>query len=145
MNRTPNHFVPLVYSAIATAGVLLALVGGSNVTMLIVGACVAVVAAALAAIAWRRVGPIGGTVSTGGWWKLVVAGPCIIVGVIVAAGLGVEAWFLGVILVFGAFVVTGVGLVLGLGLAWLTTSGLKVPFIVDPIACSRMPKWMLRF
>ena len=114
MNRTPNHLVPLVYSAIATAGVLFAVVGGTNVTMLIVGACIAVVASAMAAIAWRRTGPIGGAVSTEGWWKLVVAGPCIIVGVIVAAGLGVEAWFLGVILVFGAFVVTGVGLVLGL-------------------------------
>ncbi len=114
MNRTPHHLVPLVYSAIATAGVLLAVVGGTNVTMVIIGACIAVVAAAAAAIAWRRTGPIGGTVSTAGWWKLVVVGPCIIAGVIVAAGLGVEAWFLGMILVFGAFVVTGVGLVLGL-------------------------------
>ncbi len=114
MNRTPNHLVPLVYGALAAAGVLLAVVSGTNVTMLIIGACIAVVSGAMAAIAWRRTGPIGGTVSTGGWWKLVVAGPCIIVGVIVAAGLGVEAWFLGVILVFGAFVVTGVGLVLGL-------------------------------
>ncbi len=114
MNRTPTHLVPLVYSAIATAGVLFAVVGGTNVTMLIVGACIAVVASAMAAIAWRRTGPIGGTVATAGWWKFVVAGPCIIVGVIVAAGMGVEAWFLGLILVFGAFVVTGIGLVLGL-------------------------------
>jgi len=42
------------------------------------------------------------------------AGPCIVAGVIVAAGLGVEAWFLGVALVLVAFVLTGTGLLLGL-------------------------------
>lgn len=115
MNRTPNHLVPLIYMAAATAGTLLAIVGGSNVVMLIIGACIAVVCGTMAAIAWRRAGPLRGTsTSTNrGWWKLVIAGPCIVAVVIIAAGFGVEAWFVGIVAVFFAFVLTGVGLLLG--------------------------------
>jgi hypothetical protein len=113
MNRPTNHFVPLVYTALATAGALLAIVGGTNVAMLIVGACIAVSCATMAVIAWRRAGPLTGTSTSGGWWKFVIAGPCIIAAVIIAAGLGVEAWFVGVVAVFFAFVLTGIGLLLG--------------------------------
>ena len=100
MNRTPNHVVPLLYTAVAVAGALLAIVGGTNVTMLVIGACIAVAAGTMAAIAWRRAGPFRGMKDECGWWKLVIAGPCIVAAVIVAAGLGVEAWFLGVVAVF---------------------------------------------
>jgi len=95
---------------------LTAIVGGTNVTALIIGACIAVAAGTMAAIAWRRSGPLHGTSTNtnSGWWKFVIAGPCIIVGVIIAAGLGVDAWFVGVVAVFLAFVLTGVGLLLGL-------------------------------
>ena len=82
--------------------------------MLIVGACIAVAAGMMAAIAWRRAGPLRATSPNGGWWKFVVAGPCIVVAVIIAAGLGVEAWFVGMVSVFVAFVLTGIGLALGL-------------------------------
>ena len=116
MNRTPNHFAPLLYTAFATAGALVAIVGGTNVTMLIIGACIALASGSMAAIAWRRSGPLGGTNANTNraWWKFVIAGPCIIGGVIVAAGLGVEAWFVGLVAVFFAFVLTGVGLLLGI-------------------------------
>ncbi len=116
MNRTPNHLVPLVYTALATAGALLAIVGGTNVAMPIVGACIAVASGTMAAIAWRRSGPLRGTsTSTNrGWWKFVIAGPCIVAVVIIAAGFGVEAWFVGVVAVFFAFVLTGVGILLGI-------------------------------
>ena len=114
MNRTPTHLVPLLYTAFATAGALLAIVGGTNVAALILGACIAVASGAMAAIAWRRSGPLRGTSTNAGWWKLVIAGPCIVAAVIIAAGLGVEAWFVGVVAVFLAFVLTGVGLLLGI-------------------------------
>jgi len=114
MNRVPNHLVPLLNTALAAAGVLLAIVGGTNLTMLIVGLCIAVVAGTMAVIAWRRAAPMGATIATVGWWKLVVAGPCIVIGVIVAAEIGVDAWFLGILLVLFAFVLTGTGLLLGL-------------------------------
>ena len=114
MSRTPNHLVPLLYTAIASGGVLLVIVGGTNASMLIVGACIAVAAGAMAAIAWRKTGPLRGAIPDNGWWKFVLAGPYIVGAVILAAGLGVEAWLLGVASVFVAFVLTGIGLALGL-------------------------------
>ncbi len=114
MSRNPDHLVPLVYTAVAGGGVLLAVVGGSNTSMLIVGLCIAVAAGAMAAVAWRRSGPVRASVATEGWWKFLLAGPCIIISVIVAAEQGVEAWTVGLACVFSAFVLTGAGLVLGL-------------------------------
>ena len=114
VHRTPSHLVPLIYTAVAGAGIVLALAGGTTAASLIIGVVVAAVAGALAVIAWRRATPVGGSVRTDHWWKLVVAGPVIIGGVIVAAGIGVEAWFVGMFAVFLALILSGVGLVLGL-------------------------------
>ena len=47
------------------------------------------------------------------WWKLVVAGPLILIAVIVSARLGVEAWFVGFAAVIIAVLLTALGLVLG--------------------------------
>ena len=113
VHRSPSHLVPLIYTAVAGAGIVLALAGGSNVALLFVGLVVAAIAGTLAVIAWRRA-PIGGSVQTTHWWKFVAAGPVIIGGVIVAAGLGVEAWFIGMLFVFLALILSGVGLLLGL-------------------------------
>jgi hypothetical protein len=114
MNRTPNRIVPHFYAAVAAAGALLALVGGTNTAMLVIGLTIAVVAGVIGGIAWRRTGSVGGPATTSGWWKFVLAGPCIIVGVIIAAGLGVDAWFVGVLFVFAAFVLVGIGVLLGI-------------------------------
>ena len=88
MNRPSNHLVPLLYTALACGGLLFAVVGGSNAAVVAVGLTIAAVAGTTGGIAWRRAAPVGRTVSTRGWWKLVVAGPAIIGAVIVAAGLG---------------------------------------------------------
>jgi len=114
MTRNPNHLVPLLYTALAVGGALFAMVGGTNATMLVVGLCMAVAAGAMAIVSWRRAAPISAAVTTSGWWKLVVAGPCLIAAVIIGAGIGVEAWFVGVATVLVAFVLTGTGLLLGL-------------------------------
>jgi len=56
--------------------------------------------------------------SFGDWWKLVVAGPLIILVVIIGAGLGIDAWFVA----FGAVIFAGLlmalGLILGLARLW---------------------------
>ena len=114
MQRTPSHLTPLIYTAVAGAGIMLALAGGTNVAVAVVGLVVAVVAGTIAVVAWRRVGPIGGSVQTSHWWKLMLAGPLVIGAVILAAGLGVEAWFVGMIAVFLGLILTGTGLLLGL-------------------------------
>ncbi len=114
MNRTSNHLVPLIYTAIAAGGALVAIVGGSNRTMLVIGACIALAAGAAAVVAWRRSQPIVGAIGTNGWWKFIVAGAALVAGVVVAAGLGVEEWFLGMLAVFVGFVLTLTGVVLGI-------------------------------
>lgn len=114
MHRSPSLLIPLFYSAVSGAGIVLALVGGSNVALLVVGLMVAAIAGMLAVVAWRGAAPVGGSVQTTHWWKFVVAGPVLIGGVIVAAELGVDAWFVGMFLVFLALILTGVGLLLGL-------------------------------
>ena len=114
MKRNPSPLIPLIYTAVAAAGVLLAIAGGTSVALLVVGVAVAVIAATLAVIAWRRAAPTGGSIQTQHWWKLVLAGPVLLSGVIVAAQAGVEAWFAGLLTVFLGLILTGVGLLLGL-------------------------------
>lgn len=114
VHRSPSHFVALTYTALAGAGFALAVAGGTNAILLIVGLLVAAVAGTLAVITWRRAAPVGGSVQTAHWWKFVVAGPIIVGGVIAAAGVGVEAWFVGMFAVFFALILSSIGLLLGL-------------------------------
>ncbi len=114
MHQSLSPLIPLIYTAVSGAGIVLALAGGTNVALLVVGLVVAAIAGMLAVIAWRRVAPVGGLLPTTHWWKFVVAGPVIVGGVIVAAELGVDAWFVGMFFVFVALILTGVGLLLGL-------------------------------
>ena len=114
MHRNPSPLIPLIYTAVAGAGVVLAIAGGTGIALLVVGLTVAVIAATFAVIAWRRVAPVGGSIQTQHWWKLVLAGPVLVGGVIAAAEAGVEAWFAGMLTLFLGLILTGVGLLLGL-------------------------------
>jgi hypothetical protein len=114
MRRSPNPLVPLIYLAVALAGLLLAVVGGSNATTAIVGLAITLGAGTIGVIAWRRATPVHEPSLTGHWWQFLLAGPCLVAIVIVAAGLGVEAWSLGVATVLAGFVVTAIGVALGL-------------------------------
>lgn len=121
MNRQASHLVPLVYTAIAAAGLLFALVGGTNPAMLVIGLAIAVLAGTAAGMAWKRAQPIAGRITTDKWWKFVVAGPCIVALVIAGGAAGIEAWFAGVLAVMTAAALTLIGV--GLGLARLTGRG----------------------
>ena len=115
MRKAPGPLVPLAYAIAAVAGLLLAILGGTNPAMLVLGLTLAVVAGAIATMAWRRSRPVGNTQAvTATWWKFLVAGPCLAALVIIASGVGVEAWYLGMVVVLAAFVSTATGLVLGL-------------------------------
>jgi hypothetical protein len=113
MPRTPSPLVALIYLAIAVAGLLLAVVGGSNAATAIIGLAIALVAGTVGAAAWRRATPVRETTVTGHWWKFLVAGPCLIALVIIAAGIGAEAWYLGIVSVLTGFTLIVIGLVLG--------------------------------
>jgi hypothetical protein len=115
MRRAPNPLVPLAYAIAAVAGLLLAILGGTNPAMLVLGLGLAVFAGAIATLAWRRSRPVGNTPTvTATWWKFLVAGPCLAALVIIGSGVGLEAWYLGMVVVLGAFISTATGLVLGL-------------------------------
>jgi hypothetical protein len=113
MSGAPSLQTALAYSALAVAGLAVALVGGSAPIALVVGLVVAVGAGVVAAVAWKRSAPARSDRMTAGWWKFVIAGPVLVGAVILAAGLGVEAWFLGMLTVLLALVSTGLGLILG--------------------------------
>ncbi len=115
MRRAPNPLVPLVYVMAAAAGLLVAILGGSEPAALVLGLGLAVVAGVIGTVAWRRAAPVRTrTAVTATWWKFLLAGPCLAALVIIAAGAGVEAWYLGMVVVLAAFVSTATGLVLGL-------------------------------
>jgi hypothetical protein len=113
MRRDASPLVPLIYLAVALAGLLLAIAGGTEPTTLAIGVTVALGAGAVGFVAWRRSSPARDATPTGSWWKLLVAGPCLVVVVILAAGAGVEAWYLGLASVLLALLLVALGLVLG--------------------------------
>ena len=114
MRRVPSSLVPVVYLTIAAAGLLLAVVGGSTVPTLLIGLGVAAIAGTIGALAWKRSTPVAGaTTLAGAWWKFLLSGPALIAVVIVAAGVGVQAWYLGLLAVLLACGSTALGLVLG--------------------------------
>jgi hypothetical protein len=114
MRRSNRRLVPFTYIAVAAGGLLLALVGGTTAATMVIGLGIALAAGTIGVVAWRRAAPVHDRSLGANWWKYLVAGPCLIALVIVAAGAGVESWFLGMACVLIAFVLTAVGLVLGL-------------------------------
>jgi hypothetical protein len=114
MHRNATPALTVVAVAVAVAGLGLALVGGTSATPVLVGLSLALAAGAFAVATWRHGSPPAAPSPTAHWWKLVLAGPVLIGGVIVASGLGVEAWSLGLAVVFVAFALIATGAVLGL-------------------------------
>jgi hypothetical protein len=123
MNRNPTPALLLTYLTVALVGVVVAVVAGSTAPGLIVGAALAATGSALAITTWRRAAPVRDAGLSHDWWKFLLAGPALIGCVIIAAGFGVEAWFLGI-----AVIVTALGLfALGLVLAAVHLAGRHHP------------------
>jgi hypothetical protein len=112
LHRNPTPVTTLGYLTVAFAGLVLAAVGGTAPLALVTGAVVAGGAGALAVLTWRRAAPFRGSNLASHWWRFVVAGPVLIGAVIVGSGLGVDAWFLGLAIVFAAIGCVVVGLAL---------------------------------
>ena len=112
VHNNSTRVVSLLYAAIATAGALLAIVGGSNAVTLTVGLPIALAAGAMAVIAYKRGAPRAAA-PTAAWWKFILAGLGLVAAVIIAAGAGVDAWYVGMIAVLLAAVLSATGVVLG--------------------------------
>ena len=114
MRRTPTSIVPLGYLALSLAGIGLMIVGGSSLAAVVIGFAVAVLAATLAVVAWRRSAPASEPATvTASWWKFVIAGPVLFALVILGSGIGIDAWFLGILAVLSGVVSMATGVVLG--------------------------------
>lgn len=76
VNRPPNPAVPLVFAAFSFAGLVLAILGGTNLGAAGFGLAVAVVTGVLAVASWRHTRTITGATrpATAHWWKLVLGG-----------------------------------------------------------------------
>jgi hypothetical protein len=115
MRTAPNRVVPLVYVSAAVAGLLVATLGGSEGATLALGLGVAAVTGTIGVVSWRRAAPKhDARPVTASWWKFLVASPCLVALVIVAAGAGVNAWYLGMVIVLAAVMSTAMGVVLAL-------------------------------
>jgi hypothetical protein len=112
VHNNSTRVVSLLYAAVATAGALLAIVGGSNTVTLTVGLLIALAAGAMAVTAYRR-GARRATAPTAAWWTFILAGLCLIGAVIIAAGAGVDAWYVGMLAVLLGAVLSVTGAVLG--------------------------------
>ena len=113
MKSQPAPILPLLFTLVAIGGLLLAITGGSEPVSLAMGLGLVVAAGGLAIVAWRRIAPVPTLEPSRTWWVLVLSGFALIVLVIAASGVGVQAWYLGLLTVLTAFVLIAAGLGLG--------------------------------
>jgi hypothetical protein len=119
MSKEVSPAIPLFFGSLSVAGLLTAVVGGTNLGMLAVGLAVAAAAAVLAAVAFRRAQPIAAARPVASqWWKLLGAGVAIIIGfavVTTATGqLADGAWVWAMAVLLSAITLVGAGVVLGI-------------------------------
>jgi len=119
MNRLPNPTVPVVLAAISVSGLVLGIVGGSNLGMLGFGLAVAVMAGVLAFAAWRHTRAVSAArPATERWWQVLVTGVIVLTTTIVVVNITGEVpdgWWVPMMLTLLAGVVTSAaGLILGI-------------------------------
>ncbi len=119
MNRPPNPTVPVVLAAVSVSGLVLGIVGGSNLGMLGLGLAVAVIAGLLAFAAWRHTRAISAArPAAERWWQVLAAGVIVFATTIVVVNVTGEVpdgWWVPMMLTLLAGVVTtAAGLILGI-------------------------------
>lgn len=118
MNRPPNPTVPVVYAALSLTGVVVAIVGGSNLGIAVIGLGLAVAAGILAVASWRTTRAVTTErPANDHWWQVLLGGVGVLAATIVilnVVGEIPEGWWLATMLLLLAAITTTVtGLVLG--------------------------------
>lgn len=119
MHRSPNVVVPVVFAAVAVAGLVLTIVGGTNLGTAAFGLAIAAVSGVLALTSWRRTRAVtAARPANAHWWKLVAGGTVVFASTVVTVNITGEVssgWWLPMMLTFLAALATSItGLVLGL-------------------------------
>jgi hypothetical protein len=119
MNRPPIRTMPFLFATVGVTGLAFAILAGSNLAMFAVGLTIAVVAGALAAVAWLhiRVVTTPRPVSAH-WWKFLAYGAGALAAMIVATGAAYEfddaLWWPMVLVILSAVVTLAAGFALGI-------------------------------
>jgi hypothetical protein len=116
MHRSSRTLVPLLFTALAVAGFVVAIIGGSFLPTIVIGLAIAFGAGAAAIAAWRR-NRVAPSTLTASWWKFLVVAAVLIGAANLGSALGIEAWALLMLTLLTAFVCIAIGL--GLGVARL--------------------------
>ena len=119
VTRPPNPVIPVTFAAVSVAGLVLAIVGGSNLVMFGAGVAIAIVLGALALASWRRNRAItAARPASAHWWKLVAGGVGVLATTAVVVNVTGEVpsgWWMPMMFTFLAAIATTVsGLILGI-------------------------------
>lgn len=118
MKTATSPFLSVLFGAVAIAGLIVAVVSGTNVTLALSGAAATLLAGGLSLASHRRSRPLGASTQSGGWWKLLVASGggvfgALIVAVNVTGEVPDDLWLPMVITGLTALVLMAMGLILG--------------------------------
>lgn len=124
MNRPPNTLVPVVFAALGVAGVLVAVIAGTNPGIALGALAFAAVATVLAVVSarqTRRITVAGST--TAQWWKLLALGAGALLAMILAEGAtDLSLWMPMIVTVLFSLLMIAAGVVLGIARLFSTHS-----------------------
>lgn len=127
MKTSTSPFLSTFFGAVAVAGVMFALVSGTNVAFATLGAATAVLAGGLSLISYRRNRPLASSTSADGWWKLLAGGVGLMTALIVTLKMTGEVpngfWYPMIMTGLTAIVLMTMGLILGV--SHLTSRGTR--------------------
>lgn len=117
MTRPPNLAVPVMFAGLSTAGVLLVVIGGARGDIVAMGTTLAVVAGALAYLAWRDVRHSDTHGAGGSWAKLLGAGMVTLASFIAAVNIHPDLsdgqWQLAMLALLTSLALIASGTILG--------------------------------
>jgi len=117
MKASTSPFLSTLFGAVAVAGIVSAIVSGTNAILALSGVAVGVAAGGLAAASYRRNRPLAPSGQTGGWWKLLAAGGGLLTALIITLNVTGEVpdgfWFPMIITGLTAVVLMVMGLIGG--------------------------------
>jgi hypothetical protein len=127
MKTSASLLLSTLLGAVAVAGILFALVSGTNAVLAIAGAATAVLAGGLSLVSYHRNRPLAPSTTAHGWWRLLMGGAGLLTALIVTVNLTGEVpedfWLPTMIAGLTAIVLMAMGLILGV--IQLTTRGAR--------------------
>lgn len=117
MKSSTSPFLTFLFGSIAVAGVVFAMVVGTNLALATVGVVASLIAGAVSLVSYRRNRPIAPAGPALGWWKFVAGGAAILAALIVVTNVTGELpegfWLPTMMAGLTALVLMAIGTILG--------------------------------